>query len=122
MSLVPNTTGPQGMFHVNHIQLTRLHRHLSLSPTFLIAVSSIHDACLVYGARSYTVVAVRLGQTQFRHLFCDVLVLVSDAHGCYTCIGTFQFPHCCQQNLSSPLHLSVLAEISIYCQVTYWWS
>ena len=108
MSLVPNTAGPQGMFHVNNIQLTRLHLHLSLSPTFLIAVFSIHGACLVYGARSYTVVPVRLGQTQFRHLFCDVLVLVFHAHGCYTCTGTFQSPHWCQQNFSSPLHLSVI--------------
>jgi len=93
MSLVPNTIGPHGMFRVNHIQLTRLHRHLSLPPTFLFAVSIIHDACHVYAAQAYTVVPLRLGQTQFRHLFCDVLILVFHAHNCYMCTGTFQSPH-----------------------------
>jgi hypothetical protein len=93
MSLVPNTVGPQGMVHVNHIQLNRLHCHLLLSPAFLIAVSSIHDACFVYATQAYTVVPLWLGQAQFRHLFCDVLVLVFRAHDCYMCTGTFHSPH-----------------------------
>jgi hypothetical protein len=114
MSLVPNTIGPQGIFHVNLIQLTQLHRHLSLSPTFL----SIHDACLVYAAQAHTVVPpVRLGHTQFRHLFCDVLYLCSVLMTA-TCAPAHFSPHIDASKISlHPFHLSVLAEISIYCQL-----
>lgn len=45
---------------------------------------------------------LRLGQTQFRHLFCDVLVLVFRAHDCYMCTSTFHSPHWCRQNFSPP--------------------